>query len=117
MRRWSTLTRHITALTRRDAIYFYSDDHLLKRRPVASSARALGPNSQKTRSTSNQSLDTQLKKNGSQTKFVSAIWPVVPGEEDIAITFGTDSSLTVTPGCSKKCVLATPKIHGCKQGA
>jgi len=34
----------------------------------------------------------------SQTKFVSAIWPIVPGEEDIAITFGTDSSLTVTPG-------------------
>ncbi len=34
----------------------------------------------------------------SQTSFVSAIWPIAPGEEDIAITFGTDSSLTVTPG-------------------
>lgn len=35
---------------------------------------------------------------GTQVGFVSAIWPAVPGEEDIAITFGTDSSLTVTPG-------------------
>jgi subtilase family serine protease len=35
---------------------------------------------------------------GSQVGFVSAIWPAIPGEEDIAITFGTDSSLTVTPG-------------------
>jgi subtilase family serine protease len=34
----------------------------------------------------------------STTNFVSAIWPIVPGEEDIAISFGTDSSLTVTPG-------------------
>ena len=34
----------------------------------------------------------------SQSQFVSAIWPILPGEEDIAITFGTDSSLTVTPG-------------------
>jgi subtilase family serine protease len=35
----------------------------------------------------------------SQTQFVSAIWPILPGnEEDIAISFGTDSSLTVTPG-------------------
>lgn len=34
----------------------------------------------------------------SQSSFVSAIWPIAAGEEDIAITFGTDSSLTVTPG-------------------
>lgn len=33
-----------------------------------------------------------------QHGFVSAIWPLVPGVEDVAITFGTDSSLTVTPG-------------------
>ncbi|MBB5342708.1 hypothetical protein [Tunturibacter empetritectus] len=33
-----------------------------------------------------------------QGKFVSAIWPIVPGEKDIAITFCTDSALTVTPG-------------------
>lgn len=33
----------------------------------------------------------------SQTDFVSAIWPIGTSES-IAITFGTDSSLTVTPG-------------------
>lgn len=35
---------------------------------------------------------------GTQHGFVSAIWPAVPGLEDIGITFGTDSSLTVTAG-------------------
>ncbi|HEX3472500.1 MAG TPA: S53 family peptidase, partial [Silvibacterium sp.] len=36
---------------------------------------------------------------GAQTQFPSAIWPILPNnEEDIAISFGTDSSLTVTPG-------------------
>jgi len=33
-----------------------------------------------------------------QTEFVSGLWNIVPGEEAIAISFGTDSSLTVTPG-------------------
>jgi subtilase family serine protease len=33
----------------------------------------------------------------SQKEFVSAIWPL-SSAEDIAISFGTDSSLTVTPG-------------------
>jgi subtilase family serine protease len=36
----------------------------------------------------------------SQTAFLSAVWPAVPGEYgiDFAISFGTDSSLTVTKG-------------------
>jgi subtilase family serine protease len=34
----------------------------------------------------------------SQTSFISAILPLAPGLIDAAISFGTDSSLTVTPG-------------------
>jgi subtilase family serine protease len=34
----------------------------------------------------------------STTSFVSGVWPLEPGLFDLAISFGTDSSLTVTPG-------------------